>query len=124
QTGVIDGYEHDASTTVQQRFFEVARCMARTRHIAGVLGLFASTATLARLPRELRAPLERAARDAAGQQRAMGPREDSSAIAQLTASGMTIRDFDPRAFAPAAERLWNTEGRGLGVERWLEAIRA
>ena len=25
QTGVIDGYEHDASTTLQQRFFEVAR---------------------------------------------------------------------------------------------------
>ena len=24
QTGVIDGYEHDASTTLQQRFFEVA----------------------------------------------------------------------------------------------------
>ncbi|MDP9324183.1 MAG: TRAP transporter substrate-binding protein, partial [Acidobacteriota bacterium] len=24
QTGVIDGYEHDASTTVQQRFYEVA----------------------------------------------------------------------------------------------------
>ena len=50
QTGVIDGYEHDASTTLQQRFFEVARYMARTRHIAGVLGLFASTAGLARLP--------------------------------------------------------------------------
>ncbi len=25
QTGVIDGYEHDASTTLQQRFYEVAR---------------------------------------------------------------------------------------------------
>ena len=44
QTGVIDGYEHDASTTLQQRFYEIARHMARTRHIAGVLGLWASTA--------------------------------------------------------------------------------
>src|SRR5687767_9917940 len=43
QTGVIDGYEHDASTTLAQRFFEVAAFMARTRHIAGVLGLWAST---------------------------------------------------------------------------------
>ena len=25
QTGVIDGYEHDASTTLQQRFYEIAR---------------------------------------------------------------------------------------------------
>ena len=54
QTGVIDGYEHDASTTLQQRFFEVASHMARTRHIAGVLGLFASTVGLARLPAGMR----------------------------------------------------------------------
>ena len=54
QTGVIDGYEHDASTTLQQRFFEVAHFMARTRHIAGVLGLFASSVGLARLPADLR----------------------------------------------------------------------
>ena len=83
QTGVIDGYEHDASTTLQQRFYEVARFMARTRHIAGVLGLWASTVTLARLPAEIRAALERAAREAARRQRAMGPQEDAAATAQL-----------------------------------------
>ena len=60
QTGVIDGYEHDANTTVQQHFYEVAGFMARTRHIAGVLGLWASTATLARLSPGLRvAPRKR-----------------------------------------------------------------
>ena len=46
--------------------------MARTAHIAGVLGLWASTATLARLPADIRAALERAALDAAAHQRAMG----------------------------------------------------
>src|SRR5215213_10009317 len=70
QTGVIDGYEHDASTTLQQRFFEIAGFMARTRHIAGVLGLWASTATLARLPQDIRAALEGAALEAAKRQRA------------------------------------------------------
>ena len=74
QTGVIDGYEHDASTTLQQRFYEIAGFMARTRHIAGVLGLWASTATLARLSPDLRAALEGAALEAAKRQRAMGPR--------------------------------------------------
>ena len=57
QTGVIDGYEHDASTTLHQRFYEVAHHMARTGHIAGVLGLWASTASLAR-------PARRPSRDA------------------------------------------------------------
>ena len=55
QTGVIDGYEHDASTTLQQRFYEVAHVMTRTRHIAGVLGLWGRRSTLSRLPADLRA---------------------------------------------------------------------
>jgi TRAP-type C4-dicarboxylate transport system substrate-binding protein len=124
QTGVIDGYEHDASTTVQQRFYEVAHYMVRTRHIAGVLGLFASTASLTRFPPDVGAALERAAIEAATAQRARGPREDSSATGQLSSLGMTIRDIDGRAFEAPAERLWESEGRALGVTSWLRAIRA
>jgi len=123
QTGVIDGYEHDASTTVQQRFYEVAHFMARTRHIAGVLGLFASTARLARFPADLRAALERAALGAATAQRAMGPREDATATGQLSSLGMTIREIDGRAFQQSAERLWEHEGRVLDVASWLRTIR-
>ena len=123
QTGVIDGYEHDASTTYQQHFFEVARYMVRTRHIAGVLGLFASTKGLARLPSDIRTAVERAALDAAQAQRAMGPAEDIEASRELTARGMTIRDIDGAPFRQPAERLWEAEARALGVGSWLQAIR-
>jgi TRAP-type transport system periplasmic protein len=121
---VIDGYEHDASTTLAQRFFEVAHYMVRTRHIAGVLGLWASTASLEQLPADLRAVLERAAREASASQREMGAREDLRATSELRERGMTIRDIDNTAFRKPAERLWEQESRVLGVERWLEAIRA
>lgn len=124
QTGVIDGYEHDASTTLQQRFHEVAHVMTRTRHIAGVLGLWASTVTLDRLPPDLRAALERAARDAAQFQREAGPREEAAALAALSTQGMTIGDFDNTPFLPSAERMWAAEARTLDVTPWLEAIRA
>lgn len=123
QTGVIDGYEHDASTTLHQRFYEVARYMARTRHIAGVLGFFASTAGMARLPAGFLATLEQAAREAARLQRAMGAQEDTAATQQLRGLGMTIREIDGSAFRQPAERLWDTESRALGVASWLEAIR-
>ena len=123
QTGVIDGYEHDASTTVQQRFYEVAHYMARTRHIAGVLGLFASRASWTRLPESIRAALERAATDAATRQRETGPREDAAATARLASLGMTVREIDGRAFHAAAEALWESEARTLGVRPWLDAIR-
>ena len=124
QTGVIDGYEHDASTTLQQRFYEIAGFMARTRHIAGVLGMWASTAGLARLPSDIRGALEGAAIEAAKRQRAMGPNEDTAATAQLAKNGMIIRDIDSRALQQAAERLWVSEARAHGIESWLEAIRA
>ncbi|MEO7276382.1 MAG: TRAP transporter substrate-binding protein [Vicinamibacterales bacterium] len=123
QTGVIDGYEHDASTTLQQRFFEVARHMTRTRHIAGVLGLFASTVGLARLPAGIREGIEAAALQAAHDQRAMGPQEDAAATAALLAKGMSIRDIDNSFFRAPAERLWTSEARTLDVGSWLEAIR-
>jgi tripartite ATP-independent transporter DctP family solute receptor len=124
QTGVIDGFEHDASTTLQQRFHEVAGYMARTSHIAGVLGLFGSAVGLARLPADIRRTIEQAALDAARDQRALGGPEDAAATAQLAAEGMAIRDIQPGAFRNAAERLWTHEARALRVESWLEAIRS
>src|SRR5262245_52718425 len=124
QTGVIDGYEHDASTTVQQRFYEVAHHMARTRHIAGVIGLFASSRTFARLSPDVRSALQRAAIEASAEQRAVGPREDSAATSALAGLGMTIRDIDARAFREPAQRLWEREARALDAMPWLDAIRA
>ena len=123
QTGVIDGYEHDASTTLQQRFYEVATHMARTRHIAGVIGLWASAATIDRLPSALREVLEDAARRAAEHQRAMGPAEDANAMARLSERGMTIRDIDAGAFRRRAEDLWRQEARALDAASWLEMTR-
>ena len=123
QTGVIDGFEHDASTTLQMRFFEVARFMARTRHIAGVLGLYVSAATLARLPADLRKALEESAEEAAQQQRAMGPVEDESATAKLKTLGMTIRELDRSPFLAAAQKLWDVQARDLDASSWLASIR-
>lgn len=123
QTGVIDGFEHDASTTLQMRFFEVTRFMARTGHIAGVLGLNISAATLARLPAQLRGALEESAAEAAQQQRAMGPVEDAQAAEKLKTLGMTIRELDRSAFLAAAQKLWEAQVRDLDATSWLASIR-
>jgi TRAP-type transport system periplasmic protein len=122
QTGVIDGYEHDASTTLQQRFYEVAHYMARTGHIAGVLGLYASQASMSQLPADVRRLLERAAIDAANEQRAMGAAEDARAMAELGRRGMVIRAIDAAAFRASAADLWTREARALGVTPWLDTI--
>jgi tripartite ATP-independent transporter DctP family solute receptor len=124
QTGVIDGYEHDASTTLQQRFYEVARHLTRTRHIAGVLGLWASSMRLRQLPAEVRAIVDAAAAEASAAQRAMAVEEDVAATASLRAQGMLVRDIDVRPWRPAAEALWQREARALDAVAWLEAALA
>src|SRR5687768_13390421 len=124
QTGVIDGYEHDASTTLQQRFYEIARFMARTRHIAGVLGLYASSAGMARIPPDIRPALQQAATEAAVEQRAMGLREDETATAELARLGMVIRDIDAGTFRHNARQLWEREAGTLGAHGWLDTILA
>ena len=124
QTGVIDGYEHDASTTLQQRFYEVARYLTRTQHIAGVLGLWSSATTFKQLPADVQAVLRTAAVDASAYQRERGPIEDAEATATLKQRGMTIRDFDPRPWHGAAEALWERESRALDVGSWLGAVLA
>jgi tripartite ATP-independent transporter DctP family solute receptor len=122
QTGVIDGYEHDASTTLQQRFYEIAHFMARTRHIAGVLGLYASNVSMNRIPSDIRSALQQAALEAGNEQRAMGAREDETATAELTRRGMVIREIDASLFRRNARELWDREARNLDAHRWLEAI--
>jgi TRAP-type transport system periplasmic protein len=124
QTGVIDGYEHDASTTLQQRFYEIAGFMARTAHIAGVLGLWTSAATLARLPADIRAVLERAATEAAAHQRTRVALEDTTALTALRQQGMTIREIDRAPLQHAAAAMWSREAATLGVMPWLKAIQA
>lgn len=124
QTGVIDGYEHDASTTLQQRFYEVARHLTRTRHIAGVLGLWASSLRLRQLPADVRGIVDAAAAEASAAQRAMGVEEDAAATASLREHGMIVRDIDVRPWRPAAEALWQREARALDAVAWLEAALA
>ena len=115
QTGVIDGYEHDASTTLQQRFYEVARYMTRTRHIAGVLGLWSSASTSRGFPPTSARTLEAAALEAA---RAARARPDRGRRGHREAARARHDDPRPRRAAPrpAAEALWQRR-----PARWRDA---
>ncbi len=110
QTGVIDGYEHDANTTLSQKFFEVAKHIALTQHIHGVLVLNAAPQKIDALPADLKQPLLDAAREAAAFQRAKAPSEDEAALAELKAKGLTVSEIDRSALASQAEGFWSSYG--------------
>jgi tripartite ATP-independent transporter DctP family solute receptor len=124
ETGVIDGFEHDASTTLAQRFYEVSRYVARTEHIPGVLGIWISGKTLARLPADLKTALLVAGREAGAQQRAMGPAEDKKAVAELVAKQMTFHDIDRAPLLARARPFCAAFAQEIGAEGLLRSVGA
>jgi len=103
QTGVIDGYEHDANTTLTQKFFEVTKYFALTQHISGVLGLTASAKSIDALPPDMKKAVMDAAREAAVFQRKRAPEEDEKAMVELKKKGMIFTTIDRKPFAARAE---------------------
>jgi len=103
QTGVIDGYEHDANTTLMQKFFEVTKYFALTQHISGVLGLTASAKSIDALPPDMKKAVMDAAKEAAVYQRKRAPEEDEKAMVELKKKNMVFTTIDRKPFAAKAE---------------------
>lgn len=103
QTGVIDGYEHDANTTLMQKFFEVTKYFALTHHISGVLGLTASAKSIDALPPDMKKAVMDAAKEAAVYQRKRAPEEDEKSMVELKKKGMIFTTVDRKPFAAKAE---------------------
>ena len=118
QTGVIDGYEHDASTTLQQRFYEVAQSHgAHASHRRRARSLRVERRAGPPSAPTFRAALEQAALERPDEQRAMGPREDAAA----TDAARGARHDDPRYRRPRSSGRppsgsGITEARALDVD--------
>ena len=103
QTGVIDGYEHDANTTLMQKFYEVTKYFALTQHISGALGIVASAKSIDALPPDMKKAVMDAAKEAAAFQRKRAPEEDEKSMVELKKKGMVINIIDRKPFAAKAE---------------------
>lgn len=124
QTGVIDGYEHDANTTLSQKYFEVAKNVTRTTHIAGLLTLSASAQKFNSLPADLKKQLEEAAREAATFQRSQAPIEDEKALTELKTKGMKVFEMDRKPLIAKAESFWSSYGKEVEAEDLVKKITA
>ena len=122
QTGVIDGYEHDGSTTLSQKFFEITKYMAQTQHISGVLALTASAKSIDSLPPDIRKAVLDAAKEAAAFQRSRAPEEDKLALEELKKKGMSINAIDRKPFMAKAEPFWTSFSKEVQAEDFVKKI--
>ncbi len=95
QTGVVDGFEHDAGTVLASKLNEVTKSCWLTEHLFGPMTVVASRRCLDKIPAELRPAFMKAVADSTVQQRAIAFDKATSAIEELKKKGMTFFAMAP-----------------------------
>ena len=90
QTGVLDGFEHTASTTASFKFYEVAKYYALTQHLLDPTVVAFSLAEWNKLDDKEKAVVMEGAKLATDIARGMSPVRDAEGMAELQKRGMTV----------------------------------
>ncbi len=123
QTGVLDGFEHGASIVKANKFYEVAKYIALTRHLFGPLVFVFSQKEWAGLTPEERQVVMDGAMLARDVQRGLAPIREQEALDFLKGKGMVINDIDTRPFQKKAADIQDKIAKELGATDLLEKIR-
>ena len=83
QTGVVDGFEHDAGTVLAQKFYEVASKCFMTQHLFSPMFVAIGKRGLDKVPADLRPKFMEAASQATQAQREVAARKSNEAIEAL-----------------------------------------
>lgn len=90
QTGVVDGFEHDAGTVLAQKFYEVSTHCFATEHLFGPIVAVIGRRGLDKISADLLPAFQKAALDATLQQRAIAVEAANAAMAELRGLGVKV----------------------------------
>jgi tripartite ATP-independent transporter DctP family solute receptor len=115
QTGVVDGFEHDAGTVLASKLNEVTKSCWQTEHLFSPMTVVIGKRSLDKITGSLRASFMKAVDDTTVQQRAIASDKAVAAIEELKRKGMT---FFPMSAADRGAvrkdmeaRLWSEFGK-------------
>jgi TRAP-type transport system periplasmic protein len=123
QSGVLDGYEHTAATTISFKMYEVACCMALTKHLMDPTFLVFSLAEWKKLSAAEQKALQKAATEAGTVVRAMAQVREGEALEQVKKLGMKVNAIDTAPLVKAALKAQDELAKEFGAEKLLEQIR-
>jgi TRAP-type transport system periplasmic protein len=121
QTGVVDGYEHDAGATLTQRFYEFAKNCFVTEHLFSPIVIAIAKRSLARIPDDIRPTFLKVSAEAFKTERASAVAKASALMAELKKLGVVATPMAPddrkavqkavadRLYAPFAEKYAATK---------------
>jgi tripartite ATP-independent transporter DctP family solute receptor len=123
QSGVLDGYEHTAATTVSFKLNEVACCIAMTRHLMDPTVLVFSLAEWKKFSPAEQAVMQKGAQVAAEMVRKMAPEKEAESLAAVKKLGMKVVDIDVAPLQKAAVTAQDELAKDFGAEALLAQIR-
>ncbi|HWK72374.1 MAG TPA: TRAP transporter substrate-binding protein [Burkholderiaceae bacterium] len=124
QTGVLDGFEHGSAIVVTQKFYEVAKYIALTRHFLGPVAMVCSLNEWNQLSDKDKKVVEEAAKLASDVNWALAPRREKEAFDFLRANGMQISEIDTTVFRERAVAMQDQFAKERGAESLLKQIRS
>ena len=107
QTGVVDGFEHDAPTALAGKFYEVAKQLrADAAHLQSAAARDQQALAVRASRRNCRSRSSTPPQDANLYQRGKAQEAESNAFDKLKAGGLTVYTVDRAALQKKVEPLW------------------
>jgi tripartite ATP-independent transporter DctP family solute receptor len=123
QSGVLDGYEHTAATTISFKLNEVACCIALTRHLMDPTVLVFSLAEWKKFTPQEQAVMMKGAQQAAKIVRDLAPQREAESLAEVKKLGMKVHEIDVTPLQKAAVPAQDELAKEFGAEALLATIR-
>ncbi|MBU2961258.1 TRAP transporter substrate-binding protein [Citreicella sp. C3M06] len=126
QTGVIGGFENEAASIQNLKFYEVAPNVTLTKHTITVRPVVMSGKTFRKLPEDLQQAVLDAGAAAGAYGRELESREDGEKLQQMVDAGqITVTEFEGRdAMLDLVVPVQDAYAEELGATELLSAIRA
>ena len=126
QTGVIAGFENEAASIQNLKFYEVAPNLTLTRHSITVRPIVMSGKTFNSLPEDLQAVVLEAGEEAGAYGRELESREDGVKLQEMVDAGhLTVSEFENRdKMLGMVKPVQDAYAAEIGASDLLEAVRA
>jgi TRAP-type C4-dicarboxylate transport system substrate-binding protein len=95
QTGVVDGFEHDAATVLSSKFNEVVKYGWLTNHLFSPSITVAGKRCMGKIPKDLMPAFMQAAGEATQYQRQLAGTKGAQALETLAKLGIVYTPMDP-----------------------------
>ncbi|WP_340238482.1 TRAP transporter substrate-binding protein DctP [Sulfitobacter pontiacus] len=125
QTGVIAGFENEAASIQNLKFYEVAPNLTLTRHSITVRPIVMSGKTFNSLPADLQAAVLEAGEEAGAYGRELESREDGVKLQEMVDAGqLTVSEFENRdKMLEMVKPVQDAYAAEIGASELLEAVR-